>query len=72
MHGNINDALTNLKISSDSYNNRKKDVSELKMAMEDEHSKFLIVMGSRAKSIQGILDLWGKGNIKSVINQFKK
>lgn len=26
----------------------------------------------RTKSIQNILDLWGKGNIKSVINQFKR
>ena len=42
------------------------------MMMEDEHSKFLIVMGSRAKAIQSIMDLWTKGNIKSVINNFKK
>ena len=40
--------------------------------MEDEHLKFLKIMGNRTKSMQTILDLWMKGNIKSVINQFKK
>ena len=27
VHGNINDALNNLKITNDSYNNRKKEVN---------------------------------------------
>jgi hypothetical protein len=29
-------------------------------------------MGNRAKSIQHVLNLWAKGNIKSIIHEFKK
>lgn len=40
--------------------------------MGDEHSKFLKVMGMRSKSIQSILNLWMKGNVKPIISSFKK
>ena len=38
--------------------------------MSDEHSKFLKVMGVRSRSIQAILEMWVKGNIKEIIRSF--
>jgi len=35
--------------------------------MGEDHTKFLKIMMIRAKSIQGILDYWNKGNIKVLI-----
>ena len=40
--------------------------------MGDEHIKYLKIMSQRAKAIQGMLDLWMKGNIKVLINHLKK
>lgn len=39
--------------------------------MGSEHLKFLKIMSDRAKSIQGMLDLWMKGNIKILIQTLK-
>ena len=40
--------------------------------MGSEHLKFLKIMSDRAKSIQGMLDLWMKGNIKILIQTLKR
>lgn len=39
--------------------------------MMEDHSKFLKVMGQRAKMIQMMLDLWMRGNLKMLIQQLK-
>jgi hypothetical protein len=39
--------------------------------MGEEHSKFLKIMSQRAKAIQGMLDLWMKGNLKVLIQTLK-
>ena len=68
---NISDALSNIKKASEEFNNRKADVQELRDMMGDEHVKFLKIMGQRAKSTQTILDLWRKGNVKTLIQMLK-
>ncbi len=40
--------------------------------MQDDHAKFMKVMGVRAKAIQTVLDCWGKGNIRQVMVHLKK
>lgn len=45
---------------------------ELQEMMGEEHSKFLQIMSQRAKSIQAMLDLWMKGNLKVLIQSLKK
>ena len=68
---NITDALSNIKRASEEFNSRKVEVQELREIMGEEHVKFLKIMGQRAKSIQTILDLWRKGNIKTLIQMVK-
>jgi len=68
---NINDALSNIKKASEDFHNRKADVQELKEMMNEEHTKFLKIMQQRAKSIETILDLWMKGNVKTLIQMLK-
>lgn len=70
VNGNINDALTNIKQATDNFNNRKSQEAELQELMGEEHSKFMKVMGARAKAIQSILDLWRKGNVKLIVRNF--
>jgi hypothetical protein len=38
--------------------------------MNDEHTKFVKVMGMRTKLIQSIVELWIKGNLRPIIQQF--
>jgi hypothetical protein len=68
---NISDALNNIKKASEEFTNRKAEGIELKDMMADEHHKFLKIMAHRAKTIQHMLDLWMKGNIKVLIHQLK-
>lgn len=69
---NISDALSNIKRASEEFSNRRIETMELKEMMNEEHSKFLKIMTHRAKTIQHILDLWMKGNIKLLIHQLKR
>lgn len=39
--------------------------------MGEEHMRFLKVMTQRARAIQGMLDLWMRGNTKLLIQQLK-
>ena len=71
VHGNIHDALDNINMATESMNQRKNNLMDMQEMMTDDHSKFIKVMGLRSKSIQGILNLWVKGNVKPIINSFK-
>jgi flagellar hook-basal body complex protein FliE len=68
---NVNDALSNIKRASEEFSKRRNDSLELKEMMGEEHSKFLKIMSQRAKAIQGMLDLWMKGNLKVLIQTLK-
>lgn len=69
---NVNDAISNIKRASEEFSKRRNDGLELQEMMGDEHSKFLQIMSQRAKSIQTMLDLWMKGNLKVLIQSLKK
>ena len=69
---NVNDAISNIKRASEEFSKRRNDGLELQEMMGDEHSKFLQIMSQRAKSIQAMLDLWMKGNLKVLIQNLKK
>ena len=69
---NVNDAISNIKRASEEFSKRRNEGLELQEMMGDEHSKFLQIMSQRAKSIQTMLDLWMKGNLKVLIQSFKK
>ena len=71
MTDNISDALSNIKRASEEFNSRKAEGAELKSMMGEDHVKFLKVMGQRVKSIQTILDLWRKGNIKTLMQMMR-
>ena len=72
VHGSISDALDNINFATETINQRKNKMMELEGLLNDEHSKFIKVMGMRTKSIQGILYLWAKGNVKPIISAMKK
>ena len=55
VHGEINDVLSNVKKVSEDFSKKKNEAIELNELMQDDHSKFLKIMGVRAKAIQSIL-----------------
>ena len=72
VHGDINDVLTNVKKVSEDFSKKKNETIELNELMQDDHSKFLKIMGVRAKAIQTILEYWSKGNVRQVMQNLKK
>jgi hypothetical protein len=70
VHGNINEALNNIRTVS--LNKRTENQELQKLLITDEHNKFLKVMGNRARLIAGMLDAWGKGNTRPIVQQFAR